>query len=417
MLVDNEEQPEISLPTTLWYSIANLGCGTFFAINNALIAPYLSKFTSNAIILGLMSNSHSAEGAIIQPLIGGASDRCRSPFGKRRPFMLVFFPLCALFMLATPLAASMIGSFRLPLVISCIFLFTLLFNMGFDPYQSLMPDITPPKQREKVTAIWTLFGLAGQVLILFLPISIPKAIMLSALLLVLTLIPTILKVGEKPTQSLPPSTSMGKTLSISLEGLKQLKQARMALGIYFMAGLSIGAVLPFLTEFVIHITHCSTSTAAHMFILLMVFTAIGVPIAAKISRHTGTVELLMIGLGFILLAALSGLYVKTIHEIIFVMILAGLGNGAQSVASYPLITKLVPEEEVGFYTGLQSTAASIAQPLIVIITGYLINIGSYRVIFGVCSFGLLIALLLLTRIRMSNATDEIMLRRLEIESA
>ena len=417
MLVENEEPSEISLPTTLWYSLANLGCGTFFAINNALIGPYLSKFTSNAIILGLMSNSHSAEGAIIQPLIGGASDRCQSRLGKRRPFMLVFFPLCALFMIVTPAAATTTARFRLPLVISCIFLFTLLFNMGFDPYQALMPDITPPKQREKVTAVWTLFGLAGQILILFLPVSINIAIVLSAVLLILTLIATLFTVNEKPTQSLPPSTSLGKTLRISLQGLKLLKQARMALGIYFAAGLSIGAVLPFLTEFVIHITHCSTPTAAQMFIMLMVFTAIGVPIAGKISVKTSTVTLLMLGLGLILLAALAGLFVKTIHEIIFVMVLAGLGNGAQSVASYPLITKLVPEEEVGFYTGLQSTAASIAQPLIVTLTGYFINIGSYRVIFGVCSFGLLIALLLLTRIRMSYATDEIMLRRLEIESA
>ena len=53
-----------------------------------------------------MSSSHSTEGIIIQPLIGAWSDRLRTKLGRRKPFMLFAIPLCSLFMILTPMAAS-----------------------------------------------------------------------------------------------------------------------------------------------------------------------------------------------------------------------------------------------------------------------------------------------------------------------
>ena len=71
---------------------------------------------------------------------------------------------------------------------------------------------------------------------------------------------------------------------------------------------------------------------------------------------------------------------------------------------------LFRSEEVGFYTGLQSTALSIATPLTAVITGALVNQGGYRVIFGVCAFGIGVALLVLATLLQRHAVEEIALR-------
>src|SRR5262249_32463680 len=91
-----EPAKPLSPAQIFWYSVATLGCGAFFSFNNYVRPLFLKHYTSNAVILGLMGSSHSVEGAIIQPLVGSASDRTRTRLGRRRPFMLIFLPLSAL---------------------------------------------------------------------------------------------------------------------------------------------------------------------------------------------------------------------------------------------------------------------------------------------------------------------------------
>ncbi|HLH79745.1 MAG TPA: hypothetical protein VKV18_07145, partial [Chthonomonas sp.] len=65
--------------------------------------------------------------------------------------------------------------------------------------------------------------------------------------------------------------------------------------------------------------------------------------------------------------------------------------------------------------GLQSTAASLAQPLTIIVTGALVNHGSYRVIFLVCALCILAALLSIALLSPSAAKQEIEQHRALVE--
>ena len=59
--------------------IAYLGCsfsiGVFSAFNNFTLTLWLAGFTSSYLLLGLLGNSKSFEGAIVSPLTGVWSDR------------------------------------------------------------------------------------------------------------------------------------------------------------------------------------------------------------------------------------------------------------------------------------------------------------------------------------------------------
>ena len=169
----------------------------FFALNNASLTLFLKNMGAGGILIGLLGSSHSLEGAVIQPLIGTASDRLHSPLGRRRPFMLAFTPLSALFLLLTPAASHLPASVRLGAVALCIFLFTVFFNVLQDPYLALLPDIIPTPQRGRVTAVWTFVGVFGQAALVLLPIPLGLKFSLVAVVMLITTALTCWGVRER----------------------------------------------------------------------------------------------------------------------------------------------------------------------------------------------------------------------------
>jgi MFS family permease len=115
-------------------------------------------------------------------------------------------------------------------------------------------------------------------------------------------------------------------------------------------------------------------------------------------------------------AAGGGLLVSTLPQVAVVLALAGLGIGAQNASAYPLLTRLVPVKEIGFYVGLQTGAASLAGPGAVALTGLLIDDhsrsgqGNYRLIFVVCAVCVALALIALSFLREHEAPGEIAAR-------
>src|SRR5919201_3556339 len=155
--MDNEAR-RLSPRGMALYSVAAIGGGFFYIFNNAVLPMLLSRLTGNVLLINLLSNTRSIEGAVVQPVVGAWSDRTWTRLGRRRPFMLIAMPLSALFMALTPLAQN-----HLAWIVVCIFLFSLLFNVAADPYTALQADIAAPAQRPKLNAVATVVQLAGQV--------------------------------------------------------------------------------------------------------------------------------------------------------------------------------------------------------------------------------------------------------------
>jgi maltose/moltooligosaccharide transporter len=403
-----ETTPPLSGAQSFWYSLASLGCGMFLALNNSVLPLFLKQYTSDARILGLLSSSHSVEGVVIQPIVGSVSDRTRTRWGRRRPFMLIFFPLSALFLVITPVLGGLPSSTRLGAIIACIFLFTILFNIAYDPYRALMPDITPEKQRGRVNSHWSFIGVIGQAGIAFLPIPLAAKFVVAAVVMVVTALLTCWRTREPDAPQLSAAAhKKGGELRAAIRGLTVMRQAAKGLLVFFLSGIGIGAVLPNLTLFVQAITHCTDQEATMAFSILMISTAVGVLPAGMVADRIGPKKLLIISLAIIGVASLCALKVNTLAQVQLVLVLAGLGNAAMSAANYPMMTQIVPREEIGLYTGFVATMESLAQPLTVVITGTLVNQGSYRVIFGVCALSMLLSLLVLSTVNQKRAVDEI----------
>jgi MFS family permease len=82
-----------------------------------------------------------------------------------------------------------------------------------------------------------------------------------------------------------------------------------------------------------------------------------------------------------------------------VVVLAGIGNGAATAMSWPLLTELIPSNETGVFAGLKAAADSIAIPLSIVVAAelFLPRFG-YRGIFAMLAINIAVALVLLVLI-------------------
>jgi len=404
---DQPEKRPLSFGGALAYCLANLGFGTFYSLNNAVLPLWLGQYTNNAILINLMAGVHSAEGAILQPLAGSISDHAHWKLGRRRPFLIVLVPICAFFLMAVPAVAHAVPlPLRLVALIACIVLSTTAFNLSFDPYQSMLGDITVPQQRGRVTGLWMFFGAAGQAVLLLLKMPSETKFVACAVLMLVTTAITCLATREPQHAASGAKPGLRQLWTEGLASLARLKQARIYLFTFLLYGAGSGAVLPNLTRFIEHTTGCNDESAEHLFLMLMAVNAGATLLFGLIADRMGLKRMLLLGYSLIIAASLSGLWVHTLFQDGIALSVAGLGIAAQNASSYPLLLRLIPEREIGLYTGLQTTALSIVEPLTLIIAGHISNEYGYRSIFPYCGLWVTGAIILLSQIRIEPASAQ-----------
>lgn len=102
-------------------------------------------------------------GLIVQPIIGHLSDRSRSRFGRRRPFLLVGGMLTAISLLIMPNASTLWAA------IAALWLLTASINIAMDPSRALVADNLPHAQRARGYAVQVFFIGTGAVFASSLP--------------------------------------------------------------------------------------------------------------------------------------------------------------------------------------------------------------------------------------------------------
>jgi MFS family permease len=92
---------------------------------------------------------------IWQPIIGGISDRTMTPWGRRRPFLAAGTAGDLLFLIGIALA----GNYWWLAVF--YFLLQVASNTAQAPYQGLLPDLVPERQRGRASSYYGVANLAG----------------------------------------------------------------------------------------------------------------------------------------------------------------------------------------------------------------------------------------------------------------
>ena len=139
-----------------WFGMAFLWNGLHPIILPALLLRFVPESLKNTT-LGGVTFVGLILAMVIQPLAGGLSDRTRSRWGRRRPWILVGVLLSLLILVGMALASSLWG-----LLAAYLFL-QVASNVGHGPAQGLIPDLVPSERRGLASGIKNLFDMSGLV--------------------------------------------------------------------------------------------------------------------------------------------------------------------------------------------------------------------------------------------------------------
>jgi len=408
-------------------------------------------FTIIPLLIGIIMTFDNIFGVIFQPLFGKFSDRTRSKWGKRRPFIFWGAPISAALFLLIPLVSQT----SIPIMMTVIILFVFVMSLWRSPVVALMPDLTPPKLRSEGNAIINLCGGVGT-LIPMLAASVfvalfglnkdneklqeaPHVFALAAVVMIISTLVLRFTVHEESSNRLPAKTGGAKREETKKDALnlKALpKDARRSL-IFMLVTLFLlfsgtNAIQTFFTLFAKEVLDKEPNEA----MLLMAVFGGSLMVAAipggKCGKKYGRKKTILGGMAaFMVVFALYIVTRGTVIDNIAIMgvpiifwlalIVGGGANMFITVNTLPLVLEIGGLDKVGTFTGYYYTATFSAQIASPILYGFVAMItGTYMSLFWYCPIMFALALLSIFFVRHGEADQdklEEMVEQIELENA
>ncbi|NLJ69844.1 MAG: SLC45 family MFS transporter [Clostridiaceae bacterium] len=356
-----------------------IGTGFFasailWSIYNSFVPLILKDFITSSTLIGLIMTIDNAFGVIFQPYFGSLSDRTKTRFGKRMPFIMIAAPICSALFLFIPQMPSL---FTLMILV-------IIFNFGMSvwraPIVALMPDLTPSKHWSEANGVINLMGGVATIIAFLIGGRIANNYGRSAtfgmgsVVMLIAVFTLFLFVKEPVAKS--PFSSSDKTNddnnSISLSTFKNLpaKQRRnllyLLMAIFFWF-CGYNAVETFFTTFAVENLGAAEGSASMILAFFSVsYIAFAIPsgfIATKIGRRKS----IIIGLIGIIAVFVLIIFLMNVTALRILLLFGGFFWALININSLPMVLEIGKESEIGTYTGYYyffSFSASIFSPIV-----------------------------------------------------
>lgn len=133
--------------------------GISWALYNSYVPLWLNTIIPDRWIVGLIMGIDNLAMIVMEPLVGTYSDRTRTRFGRRVPYMIIGIPIAAIFLTLMPIVKDS-GILALMAVIISFLLMMAFYRA---PVVALMPDVVSSKHRSKANGVINLMGGLGSV--------------------------------------------------------------------------------------------------------------------------------------------------------------------------------------------------------------------------------------------------------------
>src|SRR5579884_534293 len=383
----------VGMRQRLAYLACSLGIGVFSGFNTFTLPLWLSTFTTSYLLLGLLGNTRSLEGAFVSPAFGVWSDRVWLGWlGRRRPFILVGGLASAVLLALTTaisrqplpglLAALPPDAQRLAPAVLAIFLFTFTFNTMDDIHKALLVDVTDPTERNAWSAWSVVTVMVGYVVLLLLgfvlwPASVTDlAFAVAGALTAGSVLVTVAGVREPPPAEWAASHDAADAggLWARVVLLARYRGALAFCLVSFAYWSGVNAVLPLVSIYTRDILGATVGEAQLLPALLLVSTTLFALPTAWLGQRLGRRRVLAAGYAIVAVAALGALVITTKEQGAAIFLLAGVGNAASNVLAIPLLAELVPRQYIGAASGLLAASGSLAAPLASLVAGALSDV-------------------------------------------
>ncbi len=393
-----------------WGKTFILGFG-FFGISiiwplfNSLIPPMLEDLGLSAFVTGFILTWDNIINMFFQPYVGARSDRTRTRFGRRKPWLMLGAPLAAVFFILVPFVRE---NFVL------IALAILGTNLGMALFRSptiaYLGDLFQPGERSKANGVINLMGGVGGAIALFgggalyrlgvpLPFIVGAGIMLIAIAIVLW------RVKEPDVAPLAANAEREPGV---LDNIRRVITDPDRSGLFLLSAIfswfvGWNAMEAFFTLYARNVLKVSVGTGTQM---LTVFAATLILFAIPsglIATRIGRKPTILVGLGGMLIGVIVGFTVR--NPMILLAVLAVMGGfwALVNINSLPMVYDLSGQRSIGAYTGLYYFASSLAAITGPIVGGWLIDRTSHTVIWLFTAVFMALAILCMSQVKAKRA--------------
>ena len=382
------------LTNTFWvafnaYVPIFLQSGHPLASSSAVVGFALSPFISNFIMTW-----DNIIHMFLNPWIGAKSDKTWNRWGRRKPWLLVGFPIALVGFMLIPYATSLVA----------IMLFILLTNLGTGlyraPTRAWLGDFFVEADRPRAESFMHVLGGLALIIValgggrLFDTLGRAAPFWLTACIMIAAFILMVLKVKERK-----PNATVDAAPSIPFLGFLQTlrgpqnRNIRLIVLTVFLYMSAHAAFQANLTPFSVFELNVTVGRAAQLLGISVVVYVIAAVLSGFLATRFGSRRVMLVGIG---LYAFSSLLIIQfgVDERTFLLpfLLTGLAYALVNVNTLPLLLNLDNENRFGLFTGLfffAFQAGNIAGP---VMAGLFIAVsGTQRAMLVFVAIGMLAA--------------------------
>ncbi len=407
---------------TVLVGLAFMSICAFWQVYDTVIPLMLKdSFNIDDGVIGIVMGLDNILALIMLPLFGKLSDTTRTKIGKRMPYILGGTIGSILFLFLMPVAENMNN---LPMFFIGLGLVLIFMATYRSPAVALMPDVTPKPLRSKGNAVINLMGAVGGMLMLaalaIFPVTgdepnyIPVFVILAV---VMALCVSVLFWKIKEPLCVKQMHEEAKRLGIkdeeevedtSSKGMKMPKDVKRSflfiLSSIFLWFFGYNAVTSAFSRyagqelqgnFALVLLFCTAAA-------IVAYIPVGV-IASKLGRR----KTILMGIIMLAIAFFAATFFNSVSPLLYIFFaFAGVGWAFINVNSYPMVVELAQGSDVGKYTGYYYTVSMSAQIITPAISGFLMDIVGYRILFPYGTIFVALSFITMLFVRHGDAKPE-----------
>ena len=405
---------KLNIKRTILCGFAFFSICTFWQMYNNVIPLILTNtFHMNETISGVIMAADNVLGLFMLPLFGALSDRCKSPMGRRRPYILFGTISAVLLMQALPLLSDSYYSqgqaWKIGLFVGILLALLIVMGTYRSPAVALMPDITSKPLRSKGNAIINLMGAVGGILYLIITTFLYSAkrtaglphvtyvplflivggiMLISMLIVVFAIDENKLRREIKAYETEHPEQNLTVLDESGQERLPRDVRRSMGFLLASIAFWFIGynAMETWFTTYADHVWHMSLGSASLCLTIATLGAIVSYIPVGQIASKIGRKKTICIGI-LILTADFFACFLWTLtgwgfSPVLYgLFALVGIAWALINVNSLPMIVEICREKDTGKFTGYYYTFSMSAQTITPILAGFLMKHVSYDILF------------------------------------
>ena len=369
------------------------------------------------LVVGIVTSAGALFSLVLTPVAGARSDRSRSRFGRRRPYIAWGTALNIVFLIAMAAIGPGPG-----LVAFALAYLGVQFgsNWAGGPYAALIPDVVPVAGRGAasgwmalMSTVGTLAGVLAAGQLVQPGRYLPAAAVIAAVLAIAT-VATCAGVREVPRNavSAAPDPAVGSAARTFLPDLREHRDFYWVLATRCLVGMGIYSVFSFFQYFLADVIGAARPEQQASYLIGIIIAA-GIPTSLVAGAHSDRVGRKPLVYASGALMALGSLafvfagYGRSLPWMFAVGAVFGIGYGAYQAVDWALaIDVLPPGGDAGRDMGIWHVALVLPQVLAPALSGLLLAafkplppVIGYTVVFAVTAVWFVLGTVLVSRVR------------------